>query len=95
MARLLSRFKVSHFVGCNPYSKSVSISACGVDTLSLPTGSTSVSDGVMYSLTSSTNTEILSVDDIDPVLYARTIVVCVELGDPGVIVAVSTVSEKL
>ena len=95
MARLLSRFKVSHLVGCKPYSKSVSIRDCGVDVRSLPTGSTNVSDGVIYSLTSSTNIESLSVADIDPVLYAKTIVVCVELGDPGVIVAVNTVSEKL
>ena len=37
--RLLVNVRFSHLVGCVPYSKSVSISACGCDTLDLFTGS--------------------------------------------------------
>ena len=41
----LTSSRVSHFVDCKPYSKSVSIKFSGFDTRSLDTGSVNVSSG--------------------------------------------------
>ena len=41
---LFTSSTVSHFVGCRPYSKSVSIKFCGFETLNLLTGSVNVSE---------------------------------------------------